>query len=210
MAKITIYGTPASRTVRILWMAKEIGLDYDNIPTDFRKGETQTEEYGRINPNRKIPSVVDGDLSLWESFSINLYLAKKYGGDLGPKDLDEDALMTQWSMWGLWEVEPAANKMLFHAVLLPEAERKRAEWQAASDALAQPMAVLDRHLAGRDWIVGGRFTVADVNVAGACNALVRSGYDFSGCPNAKAWLDRCMARPASAESRELAAAAMAH
>src|SRR5437588_323550 len=75
---LKIYGIPRSRAFRVLWMAKELGLDYENVPIDMGKGDTRTPDYLRINPNGHIPAIDDDGFILWESMAINLYLAKKY------------------------------------------------------------------------------------------------------------------------------------
>src|SRR5438067_11092241 len=82
---LKIYGIPRSRAFRTLWMAKELGLEYENIPIDFANDGTRTPEYLRINPNGHVPTIDDDGVILWESMAINLYLAKKYGSsDLYP------------------------------------------------------------------------------------------------------------------------------
>ena len=82
---LKIYGIPRSRAFRTLWMAKELGLDYENVATDMGKGETRTPEFLAINPNGHIPAIDDDGFVLWESIAINLYLAKKHAsGSLYP------------------------------------------------------------------------------------------------------------------------------
>src|SRR5260221_14770536 len=75
---LKIYGIPRSRAFRTLWMPKELGLEYENIPIDFANDATRTPEYLRINPNGHVPTIDDDGVILWESMAINLYLAKKY------------------------------------------------------------------------------------------------------------------------------------
>ena len=197
MAKLTIYGTPASRTFRTLWMAKELGLEHEHVPVDFRKGDTKKEEYRRLNPNERIPTIQDGDLVLWESMAINLYLAKKHGGPLAPKNLAEEALATQWSMWGLTEAEPDIVNVLRNRFMLPEAQRDEASAKRSEDALKKPMAVLEGALAKRDWLVGDRCTVADINLAGIVSTVHRIKLDLAPYPKVAAWLKRCLDRPAA-------------
>ena len=79
-----------SRAFRVLWMARELGLEYENIPAHPRAGDTRKPDYLKINPNGHVPAIVDGDYVLWELLAINLYLAKKHGGPLAPTDLAED------------------------------------------------------------------------------------------------------------------------
>ena len=101
---LTVYGQTQSRAQRALWMAEELGIEYQHVPTRFAD-EAKLPVYLRVNPNGRIPAIDDDGFLVWESMAINLYLAKKYGGDLGPKDLQEDAVATQWSFWVMTEVE---------------------------------------------------------------------------------------------------------
>ena len=83
MSKPTLYGISASRAFRSIWAIEEVGIEYEHVPTSFR-GDAGQPEYLAINPNGRIPALVDGDLKLFESMAINLYLARQYGGDLMP------------------------------------------------------------------------------------------------------------------------------
>lgn len=209
MSKLIIYGTPLSRTLRTLWMAGELGIDYESMPLDFRKGETDNDDYRRINPMGRIPSIQDGDFVLWESMAINLYLAKKYPGPLSPKTMEEEALATQWSIWAALELETPLVHILQHRILFPENKRDEAVALRAAETVKAPLGVLEATLDGRDWIVGDTVSVTDINVAGIMTAARRLEYDLTPWPNVDEWLTRCMARPAAVAAREMAAAAMA-
>ena len=76
---LKIYGIPRSRAFRAMWLAKELGLDYQSVPVDMGKGETRAADYLKINPNGHIPAIDDDGFVLWESLAITLYLAKKHG-----------------------------------------------------------------------------------------------------------------------------------
>ena len=102
---IKLYGVPLSRAFRSLWALEEIGVEYENVPVNFI-GDSKKPEYLAINPNGRIPALVDGDLTLFESMAINLYLARKYDGGLQPKALEDEARAVQWSFWGMTEIEP--------------------------------------------------------------------------------------------------------
>ena len=81
---IKLYGIPRSRTMRPLWMLEELGLPYENVKVSF-VNETRTPAFLKVNPNGHIPVLQDGDLTLWESMAINLYLARRYDKGLWPK-----------------------------------------------------------------------------------------------------------------------------
>src|SRR6266850_5203735 len=141
---LKIYGVARSRASRVLWMAKELGLDYEHIKVDFATGETHRPEHLALNPNGHVPVIDDDGLILWESMAINLYLAKKYGaGGLYPSRLEDEARAWQWSLWGMTEVERPVLTAMFNRAILPEEKRDKAAADAAEQALAQPLKVLD-------------------------------------------------------------------
>ena len=203
---LTIYGAPASRTSRVLWLAKELGLQYDHVPVNNRNGDTRKPEHLKINPNGHVPAIKDDNLVLWESLAINNYLAKKHGGPLAPANLEEDAKNTMWSMWALTELEPPGITMLMNVLFLPEDKRNPAALKQAQEQAKAPLAVLEQHLADNEYVLGSRFTVADINVASVASTFPRVKYDISAYQKVSAWLQKCNARPAAAAVREMQAA----
>lgn len=197
MAKLKVYGTPASRTVRVLWMADELGLDYENIPTHYQ-GEAQEPEFLAINPNGRVPTLDDDGLIVWESMAINLYLARKYGGDLAPRDLAEEAGAMQWSFWAITECEKALLDALVLSLGLFGVAKNQDKAQACTAKLERPFGVIDGHLADREWLLGDRFTVADLNVAAILVWVRMAKLDISAWPRLEAWLNRCLSRPVAA------------
>ena len=193
---ITLYGIPASRAFRCLWMLEELGLEYEHVPTNFL-GDNKQPDYLAINPNGRIPTLVDGDTVLWESMAINLYLAAKYDGGLQPKSAEELGRATQWSFWVMTEIEKALLEYFFHTVILPEDQRDAAVPPAAAKQLEAPLAVLDGSLEGRDHLVSDQFNVADLNVASVLSWALPAGLDLSAFPNVARWLRACTSRPAA-------------
>lgn len=192
---ITIYGRPGSRARRPLWVARELGLDVNNI--EPAPGEIKQPAFLAINPNGKVPALIDGDLTLFESFAQSLYLAKKYGtGRLYPARVEEEALVWQWTLWGLNELERPLTTCLFERVIKPEDERDPAAADAAERDLQKPLAVLNEALAGRDWLLGSGFSVADINVAAVAALTKSTRVDLSAFPAVASWLERALARPA--------------
>ncbi len=200
MSKLKIYGISGSRAIRSLWMAEELGLDYEHVKVNFAE-ESKTPEYLAVNPNGRIPSLDDDGLILWESLAINLYLAKKEGGDLSPRGLTEDALATQWSIWALTECEKPLLAILLRHPNVAMMEPDEAVTSAAREELDRPFKVLDAFLEKRDYLMG-RFTVADLNVASVLMWINMIELDISGYPNIKRWLDTCLSRPAFAAARD--------
>src|SRR5215510_10115260 len=138
---IKLYGIPASRASRSLWMLEELGVPYENVRVSFM-GDAQKPEYLAINPNGKIPALDDDGLVLFESLAINLHLARKYGKELWPASPDDQSRAIQWSIWAMTEVEPPVMTVLRNRAFLPEPQRSEAEATAGEVALARPVNVL--------------------------------------------------------------------
>lgn len=196
---ITLYGHPYSRAHRTMWMLKELGLAFDHVPTGFTDGGTRTPEFKAINPNGRVPTLVDDGQVLCESMAINLHLARKYGGPVAPADDLEWSLATQWSFWVVTEVEKPLLLASANLLLFPEGERDPAQAAMAIRKLDRPFAVLEAHLADRPYLLGDRFTVADLNVAAPMSLIPLAGVPIAQYPAFAAWLGRCLDRPAAAD-----------
>jgi glutathione S-transferase len=198
---LKIYGTVKSRAARTLWMAEELGIPYELVSVDYRAKETRTPAFLEVNPNGHVPAIDDDGLRLNESMAINLYLARRHAGSpLAPQDLAEEARCLSWSFWAVTELEAPALATLMHGQLLPPSQRDPQKLDRALGALRPPLGVLEKALAGegapRAYLLGDRFTVADLNVA-AVLAWVRGAAGLlAGFPAAAAWLDLCLGREA--------------
>jgi glutathione S-transferase len=201
---IKIYGVARSRAARVLWMAKELGLDYEHIKVDFATGEARRPEYLALNPNGHVPVIDDDGFILWESMAINLYLAKKYGaGGLYPSSLQDEARAWQWSFWGMTEVERPLLTALMNRAVYPDKQRDAAAADAAEKALAQPLGVLEGALTRSANLLGDRFTVADLNVASILAWARPAQIDMAAFPKVAEWLKNCAERPAARATRQL-------
>jgi glutathione S-transferase len=192
---IKLYGIPASRAFRSLWALEEIGLEYERVPVHYIS-DSKKPEYLKVNPNGRIPALVDGDVTLFESMAINLYLAKKYDGGLQPKTLEDEARAVQWSFWGMTELEPPLMQILMNRVLLPEDQRDPAAAEAGVEALQKPLGVLNDALSDRPFLLGPAFSIADLNVASVLSVAAFARFEFSKFENAQRWFSSCASRPA--------------
>jgi glutathione S-transferase len=197
MSKLKIYGGAKNRGRRCLWLAAELGLDIEVVDVDLNAGQHNTPAFLEVNPNGQVPVLDDDGLILFESLAINLYLAKKYGGPLTAASLKEDALITQWSFWAAKEVEDVLITILVNRMMLPEPDRNPAAADAAERQLQKPLAVLEAALNRYDYLVGNRFTVADLNVSIVMSLINRLSLDIARFPKVRAWLDACLNRPAA-------------
>ena len=134
---LRIYGSARSRGVRTLWMAGELGLQYEHL--DYRAAlarRRSTPEYLALNPNARVPTIDDDGFVLSESMAINLYLAKKHG-KLYPTDAKNEALAWQWSFWETDRLDRQLTTYANNAFVLPEAQRNAAAAKGAWDEIAR-------------------------------------------------------------------------
>ena len=200
MSKPKLYGISSSRALRAIWGIEETGIDYEHVPTTYGP-DSKSPDYLAVNPNGRIPALVDGDLTLFESVAINLYLAKRYGGALYPTDALDEARAWQWSVWVMSEIEPLQMQIAIQKLFVAKDKRDAAVIEAASKGLERPLKVLDAALQGRDWLVGEAFCVADLNVAAVMQVMNMINFDLSAHANVQRWADACYARPALARAQ---------
>ena len=214
---LKIYGVLRSRATRNVWLAKELGIDFTVVPViqGYRLPDakaagaplnTESPAFRAINPNGQVPCIEDDGFVLCESLAINLYLAKKHGGPLAPKDAREEALMMQWALWAATDCEPRTLAIQYARGGKPE-QRDEAAVKTAIDGLARPAAGLDSALQkGGGWLVGNRFTVADINAAEVWRYAQAAPELIDAHPPIKAWLAACQGRPAFKQMMEERAA----
>jgi glutathione S-transferase len=200
MAKPKLFGISGSRALRSLWAIEEVGIDYEHVPVSYG-ADSKEAGFLSVNPNGRVPALVDGDLQLFESMAINLYLAKTYGGALYPRHAADEALAWQWSVWGLSEIEPLQMQIVVQMFFTPEDKRNPKLVEGAKKGLQRPLKVLDGALAGHDWLVGNAFSVADLNLAGVMLLMKMIKFEFSEHGNVQRWADACYARPALARAK---------
>src|SRR2546426_3362100 len=198
---IKLYGVPRSRAVRSLWMLEELALPYENVKIP-PASDTRTPEFLRLNPNGHVPVLQEDGLTLCESMAINLYLARKYDKGLWPKTVEDEGRVFQWSMWAMTELEDPIITALRNRVLLPQEQRDAQKAEEAAQRFVAPLKVLDGALAGKTYLVGNTFTVADLNVASVLMLAPIANLNLSSAAPAQAWLGRCTARPALARAQQ--------
>lgn len=205
---LTIYGVYRSRASRNYWMANELGIPVRSVPviqarrladplSEDAPLNTRSPSFLAVNPMGLIPAVDDDGLTLTESLANNLYLARKHGGPLAPADLTEDGLVGNWTMWAATQVEPhAVNIVLAYDDGIENTPEGRERIAGSVQSLKKAFAVLEAHLETREYVVGGRFTVADLNLAEVFRYTMSQTALFDAHPRVKAWLARCQSRPA--------------
>ena len=192
---LIIYGSPRSRTMRTLWAAEELGLDYELRRIEWDDPRLKQPEFLAINPAGTIPVIVDDGFALGESLAINLYLTRKYGaageGALYPGDLDGQAQAWRWTVWAQGQLEPWVQRDVLWAEALGPARA------AGAPLRDRALGLLDSELSARPWLIADRFTVADLNVAAVLSPSRAESLDLRARPAVSDWLARCYGRPAA-------------
>lgn len=197
---LTLYGQSGSRAIRCLWMLEELELEYRHVPTTFSE-DAKGPAFKDINPFARIPALVDGELHLGESMAINLYLAEQHDGGLAAANGTDAARALHYSFWVMTEVEKTLlNGLCYVRGLfgLPVSAEKAARCFAD---LAPAFARLEEALGDRPYLLGERFSVADLNVASVLLWARNARADLAAYPLLDAWLTRCLDRPALARAQ---------
>ncbi len=211
--RLQLYSAQTPNGVKVSIMLEEIGLPYEPHLINIGENETWTEEFLSLNPNGKIPAIIDPDgpggepLALFESGAILLYLAEK-SGQLLPGDAALRYEAIQWVFFQMAAVGPMFGQLgFFHKFAGREIEDKRPleRYRAESKRL---LGVLETRLEGRQWIMGDEYTIADISLLGWVRNLVgyygaRDLVDFDALRNVPAWLERGLARPAVQRGLEI-------
>lgn len=190
---LKIYGSAKSRARRTLWMAGELGLQYQHLPYAPRSPETRTPEFLALNANARVPVIDDDGFILCESMAINFYLAKKHNSPLYPADPKNEALALQWSLWETDRLDRQMTTWAQHTSMLPEAERNKALAESTWAEIEAALNVLEGALKKSRWLAGTDFSIADLNVAAAMFRAL--SMDLARWPGVKDWLERCWSRP---------------
>jgi glutathione S-transferase len=197
---IKIYGPTASRAWRTVWLLNELGIPFERAALHIE--DVRKPDFWVISPNGKVPVLVDGHFKIFESMAINLYLAAKYNKDsLFPMGIEDQALCSQWSFWGVAELETPLLTVLVEMFMVALEKRQPEKEDEARRALTKPFVVLNAALKSRDYLLGPTFTVADLNLASICAWTKPIKYEFGPYPNVATWLGRCLSRPAYKAAR---------
>ena len=161
-AMMRLYEFGPTRSIRARWTLQELGVEFEPITVNLVAGEHRRPEFLKINPAGKLPVLVDGDLVLTESVAIVLYLAEKYPEKgLLPADLTARAQVNRWLLFAATELEQPLWRISRHTALYPEDKRLPGDVALARQEFKEMAAVLEKHLQGRQFVVGDRATIAD-------------------------------------------------
>ena len=197
---LTILGRRTSGNVMLpLWAADELGIEYRQVDVGGSFGGNDKPEYLEKNPNGLVPTIEDGEFSLWESNAITRYLCAKYGSGLCPVDPQQRALAEQWMDWKLSTVMPMMTPIFWGLVRTPEADRDLDAIQRSIERGWKVWRILDRHLARNDYVAGEAFTMGDIPLGPQIHRWLELVDDRPPMPNLEAWYRRLTERPAFRE-----------
>jgi glutathione S-transferase len=191
-----LYGASRTRSDRVVWTLNELELEYEFVAIDFMKAEHRSPQFLRLNPNGKVPVLVDGDLVLYESAAICLYLAEKAPAKgLFPTDLVERAKCFQWLFFGCNELEAPLWTRARHSFVYPERRRVPAIFESCDWEFRKRSKTVEEALEGRQYLVGERFTLADLFISSML-AWGESQGLLTDNPICLKYVDRMKSRPA--------------
>ncbi len=193
---ITIYGSPKSSAGRCIWCLEEVGVAYTPKSIDFQAGEHKAEPFITLNPNGKVPALVDDDFTIWESVAINSYLAEAYKPELLGEGARARGLVAQWSIWSVTELQPPLIQAFIQIVFVPPARRDQGVIDKSFEQLPGRLRPLELALAEHNYLVGGGFTLADLNAAFVVDLCDSVGFALNDFPNINAWRARIAERQA--------------
>jgi glutathione S-transferase len=195
---IRIWGRLNSVNVqKVVFAAREAGVAFERIEAGGPFGIVKTPEYLAKNPNGLIPLLEDGDFVLWESNAVVRYLCAKYApGTLYPEPLDARADADRWMDWQATTLQPAMGPAFMQLVRTTAAERNAAAIDESARKTEPLLAILDAQLAGRAFVCGAQFTMADIVLGCAVHRWFGLPLARTARPNAERWYAALMQRPA--------------
>lgn len=195
---ITLWGRLTSANVqKVVFALEELGLGYEHVPLGGRFGGNETPEYLAMNPNGFVPTLRDGDLTIWESNAIVRYLAGQYGaGSLFPAAPRERALVDQWTDWTATTFQPAWIDVFWRVVRTPAEKHDRTAIEKAIAATERCFGIMEARLAESPWLGGARLTYADVVASVALYRWSTMDIPRRRFEHVEAWHARLNERPA--------------
>ena len=193
---LRVLGRATSGNVqKVLFLLEELKLPYQREDYGRQFNNTQDEAYLKLNPNGKVPTLVDGDNVIWESNTILRYICNKQkNADLYPADPAARTQVERWMDWMLASLNPAYLGIFKEAKKAPG--ERAASWDADSKDLKAQLEILDRGMAGNPWAAGPNLTLADIALAPVVSRCLDFPVDLPALPKLRAWRDKVAQRPA--------------
>jgi glutathione S-transferase len=195
---LRVWGRKTSSNVqKVMWAIGELGLEHERIDVGRSFGGLDTQDYGALNPNRRIPTLQDGDVVLWESNVIVRYLAAKFSaGRLWPHDPAARGVADQWMDWQQTTLLPDMTTVFWGLVQTPAEKRDQPRIDAAVTNLKEVWSRLDVQLKDRPFVAGDSLTMGDIPVGTICHRYHALGIERAPLRHLEAWYQRLQARDA--------------
>lgn len=195
---LKIWGRTTSINVqKVMWLAAEMSLDVERIDAGGKFGVVDQDHFAEMNPNRRVPVLQDGDLTLWESNAILRYLAANYNsGALWPADKAQRALADQWMEWNTSSLWGALRLVFIGLIRTPPEERDEAALKKLTVETGVLFQLLDQKLGNQDFILGGQITLGDIPMGATCYRFKELDIERPATPNVDAWYQRLQDRDA--------------
>jgi glutathione S-transferase len=197
---LKIYWIKAQAPRRVLALVKHLGIEAELIYIDAKAGGLRAPDYTALNPNKKAPTLVDGDFVLWESSAIMAYLCIKAGSGMWPAgNPAEQVEVLRWLSWNDCHWAPAVGPYYFEHIVKATFDLGPPDREALRSRvpdLVKYGKVLNDHLEGRNFAACGRLTIADFQLASMATDWREAEMPFGDFPNITAWLGRLMQIPA--------------
>jgi GST-like protein len=202
---IQFFFHPSPNPLKVALFLEEAGLEYQVVPVDTRKGQQHDAKFVKINPNAKTPAILDGDIPVFDSNAILLYLAAKHHAFLPAHDDRSKAEIASWLMFVASGIGPYCGQSVHFTRFAPEPKEyavNRFDFEAW-----RHWNIIEEHLASREWMVADEYSIVDMSVWGWARMIpfVLGDDAWMKLPNIKKWLDRINARPAAQRAESLKA-----
>jgi glutathione S-transferase len=201
---LKLYFAPNTRAVRVAWLLEELGLDYDVVSFALGDKEMREAPFLKVHPNGRMPVLVDGDVSIFESGAIVEYLLARHAqGRMRPAtDSTDFPAYLQWLHYCEGMMMPPVNTIMVETVILPPDRRNEVNVKRALKLLGQMLGTVETHMEGRDFLAGD-FSGADIMLGHSVTAISQFGDHLDAFPNLRAYSDRLTTRPAFQKAHTL-------
>ena len=193
---LVIYGRHTSYNVqKVLWLLEDLQLNYQHIEFGQNLGDTETDEFGKLNPMRKVPVLVDGDCVIWESNTILRYLANEHGhGEWFVQDAYQRSLAERWMDWSQTIFEPAFVDVFWGYHRTPQALHNQAQIESGLTSCQSCLSKLDDQLTNQPYLVGNHLSLADVCASVFIFRLVEIDLEVELSVNVSKWYENLQQR----------------
>lgn len=196
---LTFYYSPQSSASPVHWALEELGIPYEKVLIDLKKGEHKKPEYLKLNPNGRVPLLVHDGVAIFESAAIQIYLGETFGVAKGlyPAPGPQRGEALKWLIWTNVTLGDAIGRVGRHlGGWSPEDERNAKAGQSAKVEAASLLGIVEAALADHDYLVGNKFSLADLHLSAWMDYARMMNIDLAPFPKLLAWVERCTARPA--------------